>query len=194
VKNGAALFDRVLRELASEAEAIDVGRFVPLIRAHMASSNPYVRTFLLGWIETLDAIPSADMLSHAAELLEGLFDMLSDGNREGRRAAHAALASFLDELLRAPADDLVARFHAGAMLDVLIAQTARDRDRFARVTAIEWIARFIPHGRARLAPWYARLTATLLACLSDPDTELLNDVVRRRRGGVGGGGGGRQAD
>ena len=99
VKNGAALFDRLLREIVMEAAASvgpsasgsgdDSGsdvtrRVVPLLRAHMGVFNPYVRQLLVGWISALDSVPGVDMLDHLGELLEGLFDMLSDGNREVR--------------------------------------------------------------------------------------------------------------
>ena len=97
VKNGAALFDRLLREIIMEAAAslgqggagADSGsdvarRVVPLLRAHMGVFNPYVRQLLVGWISALDSVPGVDMLDHLGELIEGLFDMLSDGNREVR--------------------------------------------------------------------------------------------------------------
>jgi vacuole morphology and inheritance protein 14 len=108
VKNGAALFDRLLREIVMEAAASvgpsgagdDSGsdvtrRVVPLLRAHMGVFNPYVRQLLVGWISALDSVPGVDMLDHLGELLEGLFDMLSDGNREVR--ASAALPPHCDD-------------------------------------------------------------------------------------------------
>jgi len=94
VKNGTALFDRLLREVVTEAAADGVGaevakRVVPLLQAHMGVVNPYVRQLLVGWITELDRVPSVDMLDHLGDLLEGLFDMLSDGNREVRLLAFA---------------------------------------------------------------------------------------------------------
>ena len=93
VKNGTALFDRLLREIVTEAAADSAAgaqgaevarRVVPLLRAHMGAVNPYVRQLLVGWITELDRVPGVDMLDHLGDLLEGLFDMLSDGNREVR--------------------------------------------------------------------------------------------------------------
>lgn len=64
------------------------------------------------------------------------------------------------------------------LVGILIAQTGRDREKFNRVTAVEWLSRFIAIGREHLAPLYAPLTSTLLRCLSDPEAELVEDVAR----------------
>jgi glucose-6-phosphate isomerase len=40
VKNGAALFDRLLKEVVMESERLDVERFIPLLKAHMGGGNP----------------------------------------------------------------------------------------------------------------------------------------------------------
>jgi len=108
VKNAAALFDRLLKEVVTEAAASSplpapggggappaaasrgpevARRVVPLLRSHMSVVNPYVRQMLVGWISSLDSVPGVEMLDHLGELLQGLFDMLSDGNREVRRRA-----------------------------------------------------------------------------------------------------------
>jgi vacuole morphology and inheritance protein 14 len=116
VKNGAALFDRLLREIVMEAaasvgpsgaSAADSGsdvarRVVPLLRAHMGVFNPYVRQLLVGWISALDSVPGVDMLDHLGELLEGLFDMLSDGNREVRLRRGFVLHCGADIILTPP--------------------------------------------------------------------------------------------
>jgi vacuole morphology and inheritance protein 14 len=81
-----------------ESEALDAERFIPLLRANMAVPNPYVRQLLVGWITALDSAPGVDMLEHLSELLEGLFAMLSDGNREIRQQAYAALSTFLSQI------------------------------------------------------------------------------------------------
>ena len=110
VTNAAARFDRLLKEVVTEAAASSplptaagggggggapaaasrgpevARRVVPLLRSHMGVVNPYVRQMLVGWISSLDSVPGVEMLDHLGELLQGLFDMLSDGNREVRGA------------------------------------------------------------------------------------------------------------
>jgi len=153
-------------------------RVVPLLRAHMGVFNPYVRQLLVGWIAALDAVPGVDVLDHLGDLLEGLFDMLSDGNREVRHAAHSALTGFLAQIDALGGDDLAARLQLGTVMGVLLAQAERARDKFVRATAVEWLARLLALGRTRLAPWFALLAAALLRGLSDPESELVKDVAK----------------
>lgn len=41
----------------------------------------------MGWITVLDSVPDIEMLDWLPQFLEGLFDMLSDGNREIRQVS-----------------------------------------------------------------------------------------------------------
>jgi hypothetical protein len=72
-----------------ESERLDVERFIPLLRAHLGGVNPYVRQLLVGWVTALDSVPGVAMLDWLPELLEGLFDMLSDVNRDIRQQVRA---------------------------------------------------------------------------------------------------------
>ena len=45
----------------------------------------------------MDSVPDINMLDWLPDFLDGLFNMLSDGNREIRQAADSALAEFLRE-------------------------------------------------------------------------------------------------
>lgn len=49
----------------------------------------------------LDAVPDINMLDYLPDFLEGLFNMLSDGNREIKAAADNALLEFLREIKEA---------------------------------------------------------------------------------------------
>ena len=89
VKNAAVFLDRLLKDIASESESFDVDRFIPLLQDHMKGNNPWVRALLVGWITVLDRVPDIEMLDWLPDFLEGLFDMLSDGNREIRQVGGA---------------------------------------------------------------------------------------------------------
>jgi hypothetical protein len=92
----------------------------------------YVRQLLVGWITALDSVPGISMLDWLPELLEGLFDMLSDVNRDIRQQAYAALSDFLDQMCKQPpaagagAAEVEAqgRGRWGTMVAVLIAQAS----------------------------------------------------------------------
>jgi vacuole morphology and inheritance protein 14 len=178
VRNGAGLFDRLLKEVVMEAEEVDVERFIPLLRLHMGVPNPYVRQLLVGWITALDSVPGIDMLDYMPDLLEGLFDMLSDVNREIRQQAYAALSEFCDQVAKVPHAEFAERVNFRPMIDVLLAQTGRDKEKFNRVTAVEWLSQFIALGQAELAPVYEKLVAGVLRCLSDPEPEIVDEATR----------------
>jgi vacuole morphology and inheritance protein 14 len=75
-------------------------------------------------------------------------------------------------------DGFATRLALGTIIGVLLAQTDRAKDKFSRVTAVEWLSHFIVLGRTRLAPWYPALAATLLHGLSDPEGEFVKDVAK----------------
>lgn len=49
----------------------------------------------VGWITVLDSVPDINMIDWLPDFLDGLLNMLSDGNREIRQAADTALSDFL---------------------------------------------------------------------------------------------------
>lgn len=51
--------------------------------------------FQVGWITVLDSVPDINMIDWLPDFLDGLLNMLSDGNREIRQAADTALSDFL---------------------------------------------------------------------------------------------------
>lgn len=178
VKNGASLLDRLLKEIVMEGGVVDMERFVPLLRAHMRSPNPYSRQLLVGWVTSLDTLPGVDMLEHLPNLLEGLFEMLSDGNREIRQQAYSALAAFLEQVGRIPHSDFGSRIAFKPMVETLITFTSREKDKFQRLTALEWLLQFILLGRGVLTPVYHRFVAVVLRCLSDPEAEIISEASR----------------
>lgn len=175
-RNGAGLLDRLLKEVVLEAPApelqMHITAFVPLLKAHMMSSaNPYVRQTLIGWVVALDSVPGVSLLIHVHELLGGLFGMLSDGNREVRSAAYMALAGFLDQLDKQATEEArwasSCKFHL--LVEVVMSYTHKERDMYARLTAVEWLGHILAqaHMRAELAPLFSNLAGTLLKCMSD---------------------------
>lgn len=49
----------------------------------------------VGWITVLDSVPDINMIDWLPDFLDGLFNMLSDGNKEIRQASDGALSDFL---------------------------------------------------------------------------------------------------
>ncbi|KAL3665755.1 hypothetical protein V7S43_009185 [Phytophthora oleae] len=165
VKNGANLLDRLVKDIVTESEYFDVDMFIPLLHKYIRMTNPYIRQLLVGWITVLDSVPDIDMLDWLPEFLDGLFNMLSDGNREIRQAADSALAEFLREIKQT--DDV----EFGRMVDILVGQ-CNSKERFNRLTAVSWVQEFVNLGREKLVEFYADLLAAIMHCISDAEHEI----------------------
>jgi vacuole morphology and inheritance protein 14 len=98
VKNGANLLDRLVKDIVTESESFDIESFIPLLQKHIKRTKPYIRQLLVGWITVLNAVPGINLVDYVPDFLDGLFNMLSDGNREIRQAAENVLADFLKEI------------------------------------------------------------------------------------------------
>lgn len=175
VKNGAAMLDRMLKDLVTESPHFDIDSFIPLLKDHMTGTNPYVRVVLVGWIRDLDTVPDIDMLDHLPALLAGLFDMLSDNNREIRQQAYGVLNKFLEDIQKVPDAEFESRVIFRPMIEVLVAQCASE-EKFNRNTAMWWIHQFILLGKQKLVSVYATLLESILHCISDTDFDTRREA------------------
>eukprot|EP00978_Attheya_sp_CCMP212_P043621 scaffold287642_cov47-Attheya_sp.AAC.1 len=88
VKNGANLLDHLLKDIVTESDTFHVDQFLPLLQKYTRRTNPYIRQLLAGWITVLDSVPDVNMIDYLPDVLDGLFNMLSEfqlGNLTGRR-------------------------------------------------------------------------------------------------------------
>ena len=106
VRNGANMLDRLIKEIVTESDSFNVEKFIPLLQKYISMTSAYVRRLLITWITVLDGVPGIDMLDWLPEFLDGLFNMLSDGNREIRQEADTMLTEFLEEISDASLSDL----------------------------------------------------------------------------------------
>ncbi|KAG5176145.1 vacuolar protein 14 C-terminal Fig4p binding-domain-containing protein [Tribonema minus] len=165
VKNGSALLDRLIKDIVAESESFDVERFIPLLQKYIRRTNPYIRQLLVGWITVLDSVPDINMVDWLPDFLDGLFNMLSDGNREIRQAADGALAEFLREIKES------AFVEYGPMVSILVGQ-CNSKERSNRLTAITWVQEFIALGGERLLLFYSDLLSAIMQCISDPEDDI----------------------
>lgn len=129
VKNGAELLDRLIKDIVSESaatyvsvndsheeaivedddsqqslqqfpRAFSLGRFIPLLNERIYVINPFTRVFLVAWITLLDSIPDLELVSYLPEFLGGLFNFLSDPNRDVYAQTQHTLERFLNEIKR----------------------------------------------------------------------------------------------
>mmetsp|Transcript_24960 Transcript_24960/g.36819 ORF Transcript_24960/g.36819 Transcript_24960/m.36819 type:complete len:706 (-) Transcript_24960:121-2238(-) len=165
VKNGANLLDRLIKDIVTESETFDIEGFIPLLQKHIKRTKPYIRQLLVGWISILNAVPDIHMLDYLPEFLDGLFNMLSDGNREIRQGADNVLGDFLREIKQTE----VVEF--GPMVNILVSQS-RSKERFNRLTAVIWLHEFIGLGGTQLLAFYAPILGSIMFCISDQEQEI----------------------
>ena len=126
------------------------------------------RQLIVGWITLLDSIPDISMLDYLPDFLDGLFNMLSDSNREIRQAADSALSEFLREL----SVSTVVEF--GPIVSILVIQ-CHSKERLNRLTAITWLSELIHHpysGGDALLPYHAEILSAIMWCISDGEVEI----------------------
>ena len=192
VKNGANLLDRLIKDIVTESEVFDVETFIPLLQKYIRRTNPYIRQLLVGWIVVLDSVPDINMLDYLPDFLDGIFNMLSDGNREIRQAADSALGEVRKfgklycpscpkrvlttsnpspphQFLREIKTSSVVEF--GPMVSILVAQ-CQSKERLNRLTAITWLSEFIELGGDSLLPFYDHVLGAISACISDSEVEI----------------------
>ena len=168
VKNGANLLDRLVKDIVTETETFHVEHFLPLLQTYIRRTNPYIRQLLVGWITVLDSVPDISMIDYLPDFLDGLFNMLSDSNREIRQAADSALSDFLKEVRHST----VLEF--GPLVSILVNQ-CMSKDRLNRLTAITWIEELIHHpysGGDALLPHHSEVLDAILYCISDSEEQI----------------------
>mmetsp|Transcript_17515 Transcript_17515/g.47766 ORF Transcript_17515/g.47766 Transcript_17515/m.47766 type:complete len:873 (-) Transcript_17515:1058-3676(-) len=176
VKNGANLLDRLIKDIVTEADNFHVDQFLPLLQTYIRRTNPFIRQLIVGWITFLDSIPDISMLDWLPEILDGLFNMLSDSNREIRQAADSALAEFLRELASSTVVEL------GPVVSILVAQCQNPKEPLNRLTAMKWLAAIIHHpysGGDAILPFHAQILSAILFCISDFGEQDIRQVAER---------------
>ncbi|XXG40893.1 hypothetical protein AAC387_Pa01g1493 [Persea americana] len=165
VQSAAHLLDHLVKDIVAESDQFSIEEFIPLLRERMNVLNPFVRQFLVGWITVLDSVPDIDMLGFLPDLLDGLFNMLSDSSHEIRQQADSALSEFLQEIKNSPSVDY------GRMAEILVKRTASP-DEFTKLMAITWINEFVKLGGDQLVPYYADILGAILPCISHMEDKI----------------------
>jgi vacuole morphology and inheritance protein 14 len=71
-----------------------VDSFIPLLEMNIKLADAHVKELIVGWITTLDSVPDIDMLDYLPKLLDGLFSMLTDSNKDLKKAVFKAIEDF----------------------------------------------------------------------------------------------------
>ena len=167
VKNGAQLLDRLIKDVVTESDSFDLEKFIPLLRERVLIKDPFIRQLVVGWITVLDSVPDVNMLEYLPEYLGGLFNMLSDSQKDIRQQADSALGEFLREITEV----VIVEF--GPMVSILVDQCNNtDMPPISRLTALTWLHEFIRLARTKLIPFYPDVLGALLQATSDSEDEI----------------------
>jgi vacuole morphology and inheritance protein 14 len=139
--------------------------FIPLLQNYIRRTNPFIRQLLVGWITVLDSVPDINMIDWLPDFLDGLFNMLSDSNREIRQAADSALTDFLREVKESSVVEY------GPMVAILVTQ-CNSKERLNRLIAITWISEFIHLGGDALLPFHSEILGACMRTISDDEVEI----------------------
>ncbi|KAF6775226.1 hypothetical protein AHF37_05825 [Paragonimus kellicotti] len=99
VRKGAIQCDRLLKEIVTEPDFVDLSIIVSLLRERIYTNNPHSRQFIVSWTTTLHAIPGLKISTYLPQLLDGLFRILGDPNPDIRRQCEILLTDLLNEIV-----------------------------------------------------------------------------------------------
>jgi vacuole morphology and inheritance protein 14 len=137
VKNANTHLNRLIKDILTEDEGFNLEDVIPLIEERVNSTDPYLRQFLLGWINLLDSIPDLNVLLHLPRFLSGIFSTLSDPNTEIVTQAQSTLKEFMNEITEnSKSIDIIP-------LMKIVLSHCFSQDNLTRETAQSWMNQFI---------------------------------------------------
>ncbi|XP_030831703.1 protein VAC14 homolog [Strongylocentrotus purpuratus] len=163
VKNGSELLDRLLKDIVTGSPNFDLNAFINLLRERIYTQNSFVGQFILSWVTTLDSVPDINMLVYLPEILDGLFHILSDQNKEVRKMCEFCLDEFLKGIRKNPSS---ADFPN--MVNILTTHTTSQVE-LIQLTAMTWIREFLNLAGRSLLHFMSALLSAALPCLAYED-------------------------
>ncbi|XP_022094574.1 protein VAC14 homolog [Acanthaster planci] len=163
VKNGSELLDRLMKDIVTESQGFDLVAFVPLLRDRIYSTNSFVRQFLLSWITTLNSVPDINLIVYLPEILDGMFHILGDPNKEIRKMCEFCLDHFMQEMKQLPSS-----VDYAPMVNILIAHS-QSNDEVIQLTAINWLLEFLNQAGRTMIPFCSGLLNAVTPCMAYDD-------------------------
>ncbi|XP_062465271.1 protein VAC14 homolog isoform X4 [Pezoporus occidentalis] len=151
------------KDIVTENNQFDLVSFIPLLRERIYSNNQYARQFIISWILVLESVPDINLLDYLPEILDGLFQILGDNNKEIRKMCEMALGEFLKEIKKNPSS---VKFAEMANILVIHCQAADD---LIQLTAMCWMREFIQLAGRVMLPYSSGILTAVLPCLSYDD-------------------------
>nr|CAD7431855.1 unnamed protein product [Timema monikensis] len=115
VRSGSEHLDKLMKDIVTESAAFDLVGLMPHLRKKIYSNNTFARQFIISWVSVLDAVPDIDLIVFLPEILDGLFRILEDPNKEIQKMCDTVLNEFLRSIKKDPS-----RVKFDEMINILI--------------------------------------------------------------------------
>ncbi|GAA5984242.1 hypothetical protein JCM11641_005891 [Rhodosporidiobolus odoratus] len=79
-------------------DAFVLSEFVPVLTQHMSAVNPFTRTFIIGWIDTLASVPELELVSFLPQFLAPLLTYAADPTDQVNLQADGVLRKLLFDI------------------------------------------------------------------------------------------------
>ncbi|VDN19394.1 unnamed protein product [Gongylonema pulchrum] len=107
VRSGAELLDRLLKDIVLATRTFEFSVLMSLVRDRIYAQNSSNRKFVVSWLSALLTAPEVSVLTYLPEVLDGLFQMLDDGQPGVRDATETVLGQFLERMGQQKGGDVV---------------------------------------------------------------------------------------
>nr|CAD7585743.1 unnamed protein product [Timema genevievae] len=115
VRSGSEHLDKLMKDIVTESASFDLVGLMPHLRKKIYSNNTFARQFIISWVSVLDAVPDIDLIIFLPEILDGLFRILEDPNKEIQKMCDTVLNEFLRSIKKDPS-----RVKFDEMINILI--------------------------------------------------------------------------
>ncbi|MFH4978755.1 hypothetical protein AB6A40_005464 [Gnathostoma spinigerum] len=140
VRSGAELLDRLLKDIVIATNTFDINELMVLVRERIYSQNTSNRRFIISWLNAMLTAPEISIVEYLPEVLDGLFQMLSDNQPAVRDVTTTVLGQFMERLQKSATQDEV---KLGNMVNVLIVHACDENIAVSRMIAIVWLYHFL---------------------------------------------------
>ncbi|KAI8146760.1 vacuolar protein 14 C-terminal Fig4p binding-domain-containing protein [Fennellomyces sp. T-0311] len=191
VRNGREILDRLVKEIVyelaathvspytEEGKAFSLAKFIPVLRRHVYSCNPFERMYVMSWIGILDSVPGLDLMWYLPDFLDGLMRYLTDTRHQIRSNARILLNQLFQQvqyISRQNEDEGVAirkedetvqttkHLQYDRMLDILIQHVSSTKEDIQR-TALQWMIELIAVAKTVVIAFTPRIVGAVLPLL-----------------------------
>uniref|UniRef100_A0A0K0DA40 Protein VAC14 homolog n=1 Tax=Angiostrongylus cantonensis TaxID=6313 RepID=A0A0K0DA40_ANGCA len=167
VRSGAELLDRLLMDIVVSKEDFDIANLMSLIRDRIYVQTSSSRKFIVTWLTVMLTTPAFNLLPYVAEVSDGLFRMLADGQPAVRDLTETLLGQFLQGVHNNP--DSLSQEDRSQMVSVLLAHAHEDEPPLGRKLSLIWMDEFIRIYKDKMLPYLSSYLTAILPSL-DCDT------------------------